>query len=184
MKTFFLIHSGELSVYEAVRNLVADDVCRLAVLDPMSAKTLLQSDNRPFISERWPLIEELSVLPRTTASRIPPDSAGKSFFDIRNLVKIHHMRTMKLKRTTDEEAEFEWLHRDAAEWVSNVYIEFFLLSISPGASSKQRAPQPPVPRLHHLSTTRKWFSARQKWENWSSSPLPRKPPNSTRYVRA
>lgn len=88
---------------------------RLALLSPYSAKLLLQSGNRPLIAECFPLIEDLIVLRRTTASRIPRDDSREVFYELRSLIKPHHMRTRVLDRTPDEEAEFEWLHLDAAE---------------------------------------------------------------------
>jgi hypothetical protein len=105
---------GSLSVYSDAKELKDDDVRRLALLNPYSLKRLLQSNDRPLIATCFPLLEELIVIRRTTASCIPRDFTGKNFFNIRDLVKPHHMRTRKLERTTEEEAEFQWLHRDAA----------------------------------------------------------------------
>jgi hypothetical protein len=67
------------------------------------------------IAKYYPQIEELCVLRRTTASRIPRDEAGKDFYNLRDLIKPHHMLTRQVKRNAGEEAEFQWLHRDAAQ---------------------------------------------------------------------
>jgi hypothetical protein len=106
---------GTLSVYSEGKKLEKHDVRRLALLSPHSAKILLQSDNRPMIATYFPLIEELCVLRRTTASRVPRDQKETQFFDIRDLVKPHHMLTRVVERTVEEENEFQWLHRDAAQ---------------------------------------------------------------------
>ena len=58
------------------------------------------------IAKYYPQIEELCVLRRTTASRIPRDEAGKDFYNLRDLIKPHYMLTRQVKRNAGEEAEF------------------------------------------------------------------------------
>lgn len=115
MLEWFNQHVGSISVYEGASKLPKDDIRRLALLNPYSAKILLQSENRPLIAQYYPLLEELCVLRRTTASRVPRDQAGKHFYNLRDLIKPHHMLTRHVERTADEEADFQWLHRDAAK---------------------------------------------------------------------
>lgn len=105
---------GFLSAYSDAAKLPKTSICRLVLLNPHSAKQLLQCKNSPLIAQHYPLIEELIVLRRTTSSCIPRDQARSSFYNIRDEVKTHFMTTRMLERTTDEEAEFEWMHRDAA----------------------------------------------------------------------
>ncbi|KAI4648529.1 uncharacterized protein J4E79_010151 [Alternaria viburni] len=105
----------DISVYNKANDLEDDDPHRLGVLNPYSAKLLLESENMPLVATCFPLIEQLMVLRRTTASRIPRDPSRKDFYSLRDLIKPHHMRTRVLARLPEEEAEFEWLHRDAAQ---------------------------------------------------------------------
>jgi hypothetical protein len=105
---------GQLSAYSDAAKLDKDDIRRLVVLNPQSAKLLLTSNNSPLIARHYPLIEELIVLRRSTSSRIPRNPERTSFYNIRDEVKRHFMKTRVLERSTEEEAEFEWLHRDAA----------------------------------------------------------------------
>jgi hypothetical protein len=105
---------GHLSAYSDAAKLSKTDVRRLVVLNPLSAKALLQCKLSPLIAEHYPLIEDLIVIRRSTSSRIPRNPERTAFYNIRDEVKKHFMKTRTLERTTDEEAEFEWLHRDAA----------------------------------------------------------------------
>lgn len=106
---------GNIFVYNEAAELNVNDVRRLVVLNSYSVKALLQSKNRPLIVSNSPLVEEMIVLRRTTASRIARDTDKKRFFSLRDFIKSHHMVTRILERTSDEEAEFQWMHRDAAQ---------------------------------------------------------------------
>ncbi|CAA9966438.1 Helicase C-terminal [Pyrenophora teres f. maculata] len=108
-------HVGSLSVYTAADKLAHDDVRRLALINPASAKSLLQLKERPIIATCFPLIEDLIVLRRTTASSIPRDIHGNDFYRLRDLIKPHHMITLWTKRVPEEELEFQWMHRDASK---------------------------------------------------------------------
>ncbi|KAF2002153.1 hypothetical protein P154DRAFT_618890 [Amniculicola lignicola CBS 123094] len=110
---------GSPDVYDRVDQLARDgskenSLRRLAVLNPWSAKVLLESGDRPLISKNFPMVEDLIMLRRTKSSRIPRDKAQSSYCDIRATCKKHFMQTSEMRRTDDEEAEFQYLYRDAA----------------------------------------------------------------------
>lgn len=114
VKAWVKKHEASLDVFEAASKLPADDPRRLAVLEPRSVKLLLKSENKGFIASHFPLIEELIMLRRNASSNIPRDEEGTSFCELSKMMKPHQMLTRVVQRRDEEEAEFQWLHHDAA----------------------------------------------------------------------
>lgn len=105
---------GSVDTYEKVENLDPFDARRLSLLSPSTWRALLETEDLSMISQSAPKLDSLVSISRSRVSKIPRDPEGKEFFDMKQGMKEHFIRTRHCTRTADEEQEFQWLHREAA----------------------------------------------------------------------
>jgi hypothetical protein len=106
---------GSLSIYEDIDEFDAHDPRQLGLLNPSSLKTLLDTEDRPLIAKYFPKINSMLILQRNLASSIPRDEAGTRHCNLQDKVKPFYIRTRPCERKPEEEAEFQYLHREAAK---------------------------------------------------------------------
>ena len=105
---------GYVDTYVKVDSLDPFDKCRLSLLSPSTWRALLETEDLSFISRSAPKLDSLVSISRSRVSKIPRDPDGGEFFDMKQGMKEHFIRTRHCTRRADEEQEFQWLHREAA----------------------------------------------------------------------
>lgn len=106
---------GKMSTFADIESLESCDVRRLAALNPHTVKTLLNGHDKTHIAKFFPFVDALISLRRNSSSRIPRDEAATRICEMRKLIKPHYLKTKRLERHANEQAEFQWLYRDAAK---------------------------------------------------------------------
>jgi hypothetical protein len=99
-------------------NLGADDPRRLMALSPHRVRSLLQTSNPQVIKHFYHYTETLITLRRSPASKIWRSETGTGdFILLRDNMKSHTIKTVELQRTPAQEKMYQWLHREAAQYV-------------------------------------------------------------------
>ena len=82
---------------------------------------LIKGNNPVEISQLYHIMDQLCMLRRSPASKIPLDGTG-AVLELRDLMQPHTVKTVDAKFSEDEAYEFQWLHRLPARYTTFKHV--------------------------------------------------------------
>lgn len=111
----FNVRNDGLDLVDELRKLPDDDARKLSILDPKPVRTLLnrRTDTHIGVSKYINSVQDLALVQRSLASVLPVSEGDP--IELRGMFQKIIRKTAVIERNPDEEVEYQFFHREAAQ---------------------------------------------------------------------